>query len=41
MTLLGLAVAYSLTGREEEARAMAGEVLTISPRFSVKRHAMR
>jgi adenylate cyclase len=36
----GLAVAYSLLGREEEARAMAAEFLMIRPRFSVKRWEM-
>jgi adenylate cyclase len=36
----GLAVAYSLLGREEEARAMASEILMINPRFSVKQWAM-
>lgn len=37
---VGLAVAYSLSGREEEARAMAAEFLMMRPRFSVKRWAM-
>ncbi len=37
----GLAVAYSLSGREEGARAMAAEILIINPRFSVKKYAMR
>jgi adenylate cyclase len=32
----GLAVAYSLLGREEEARAMAAEFLLMRPSFSVK-----
>ncbi len=36
----GLAVAYSLLGREEEARAMAAEFLMMRPRFSVKRWSM-
>ncbi len=36
----GLAVAYSLSGREEEARAIASEILMINPRFSVKRLEM-
>jgi adenylate cyclase len=36
----GLAVAYSLLGREEEARAMASEFLMMRPRFSVKQWAM-
>jgi adenylate cyclase len=31
-----LAVAYSLSGREEEARAEASEVLRINPKFSVQ-----
>ena len=37
---VGLAVAYSLLGREEEARAMAAEFLMMRPRFSVKGWAM-
>ena len=37
---VGLAVAYSLLGREEEARAMAAEFLMMRPRFSVKRWSM-
>jgi hypothetical protein len=32
----GLAVAYSLLGREKDAKAMAAEFLMIRPRFSVK-----
>ncbi len=36
----GLAVAYSLSGREEEAIAVAAEILMINPKFSVKRWAM-
>ena len=36
----GLAVAYSLAGREEEARAIASDILMINPRFSVKGWAM-
>jgi adenylate cyclase len=36
----GLAVAYGLLGREEEARAMVAEILMIHPRFSVKEWAM-
>jgi adenylate cyclase len=35
-SMLNLAVAYSLSGREEEARAMAEEFLMIAPKFSVK-----
>ena len=34
---IDLAIAYSLAGREYEAKAMAEEYLTISPHFSVKR----
>jgi TolB-like protein/Flp pilus assembly protein TadD len=34
-----LAAAYSLSGREEEARAEAAEILRIDPKFSVKRFA--
>ncbi len=34
-----LAIAYSLSGREEEARAMAAEVLMINPKFSLARFA--
>ena len=37
----GLAIAYSLSGRAEEARAMAAEIRIIAPKFSVKRWAMR
>ncbi len=37
---VGLAVAYSLLGREKDARAMAAEFLMIRPRFSVKRWEM-
>jgi len=33
---LGLAVIYSETGREEEARAAAAEVLRIDPNFSLE-----
>jgi tetratricopeptide (TPR) repeat protein len=36
LSMQGLAVAYSLSGREEEARAVAAEILLINPRFSVK-----
>jgi tetratricopeptide (TPR) repeat protein len=36
----GLAIVYSLLGREKEARAMAAEFLMIRPRFSVKRWEM-
>jgi adenylate cyclase len=35
-SMLNLAVAYSLSGREEEAKAMAAEYLMINSRFSVK-----
>jgi len=34
-----LAIAYSLSGREEEARAMAAEVLMINPKFSLAHFA--
>lgn len=37
---VGLAIAYSLLGREKDARAAAAEFLMIRPRFSVKRWAM-
>ncbi|UCF55829.1 MAG: hypothetical protein JSW15_06835 [Deltaproteobacteria bacterium] len=37
----GLTVAYSLSGREEEARAMAAELLMINPKFSVKGFELR
>jgi adenylate cyclase len=40
VSIMNLAIAYSLLGREEEARAMAEEFLTISPKFSAKRHEM-
>jgi len=33
---LVLAIAYSESGREEEARAAAAEVLRISPKFSLE-----
>jgi adenylate cyclase len=36
---ISLAVAYSLMGREKEARAEASEVLRINPRFSVDEYA--
>jgi adenylate cyclase len=35
----GLAAVYSLSGREQEARAEAAEVLRINPKFSLKRSA--
>ena len=34
---VSLAVAYSLAGREDEARSIAEEVLRINPKFSIKR----
>jgi Flp pilus assembly protein TadD len=37
---MGLAVAYSLLGREEQARAMAADFLMLRPMFSVKHWAM-
>jgi adenylate cyclase len=40
-SMLGLAVAYRLSGREAEARATAEEFLMINPRFSVKGWAIR
>jgi len=40
-SMIGLAIAYSLSGREEEARAMAADILMIEPSFSIKRHEMR
>ena len=39
LTLASLAAAYSMLGREEEARTEAAEVLRIDPKFSVE--AMR
>jgi len=33
---LFLALAYSLSGRDEEARAEAAEVLRINPKFSLE-----
>ena len=36
-----LAAAYSLSGRDEEARAEAAEVLRIQPKFSVERFAKK
>jgi adenylate cyclase len=36
LTLASLAAAYSMLGREEEARASAAEVLRIDPKFSVE-----
>jgi len=33
---LGLAAAYSILGREEEARYSAAEVLRINPKFSLE-----
>ncbi len=38
---LGLAATYSITGREQEARAEAAEVLRINPKFSVDSYAKR
>ena len=38
---LGLAGAYSLMGREKEARAEAAEVLRINPKFSLDLYAKR
>ena len=35
-SMLGLSIAYSLSGHEEEAKAMAEEFLLINPGFSVK-----
>ena len=40
-THLTLAGAYSLSGREEEARAEAKEVLKINPKFSIEKFAKR
>jgi adenylate cyclase len=37
--LIGLAAAYSVSGREEKARAAAAEVLSIKPKFSLERFA--
>jgi adenylate cyclase len=37
LAITGLAVAYSLAGREEEAKVMAEKFLLIAPEFSVKR----
>ena len=39
MSHLWLAGAYSLTGREEEARSAAEEVLRINPKFSLQHYA--
>jgi tetratricopeptide (TPR) repeat protein len=36
---MGLAAAYSKLGREEDARAAAGEVLNINPTFSLEQWA--
>jgi hypothetical protein len=38
MAHLGLAGAYALIGREEEARAEGAEVLRIDPKFSLERY---
>jgi adenylate cyclase len=38
MAHIGLAVTYSMMGREQEARAEAAEVLRINPKFSLERH---
>jgi hypothetical protein len=32
---MGLAATYSMMGREKEARAEAGEILRINPKFSL------
>jgi adenylate cyclase len=37
--LIGLAAAYSVSGREEKAHAAAAEVLRIKPKFSLERFA--
>ena len=37
--LIGLAAAYSVSGREEKAHAAAAEVLSIKPKFSLARFA--
>ncbi len=37
--LIGLAAAYSVSGREEKANAAAAEVLRIKPKFSLERFA--
>jgi Flp pilus assembly protein TadD len=37
--LIGLAAAYSVSGREEKARAAAAKVLSIKPKFSLERFA--
>ncbi len=39
-SLMGLVAAYSLAGRQEDARAAATELLKINPRFSVE-HAVK
>jgi adenylate cyclase len=39
--LMGLAAAYSLAGRQEEARAAAAELLHINPRFTVDQAAKK
>lgn len=36
ITRVGLATAYILAGREEEARSMAKEILRINPKFSIQ-----
>jgi len=37
----GLAICYSLLGREEEARAAAAELRSINPKFSLKGYVKR
>jgi adenylate cyclase len=37
--LIGLALTYSLMGREEEARAQAAQILRVSPKFSFESFA--
>jgi tetratricopeptide (TPR) repeat protein len=37
----GLAICYSLSGQEEEARAAAAEILRINPNFSLKGWSMK
>jgi TolB-like protein/Tfp pilus assembly protein PilF len=37
----GLTATYSLSGRDDEARAQAKEVLRVQPKFSVERYAKR
>ena len=39
--MVGLAITYSLSGRDDEAKALVPEILIIYPSFSIKEWEMR